>query len=63
MRRSSLRDFTSTTETSFDAPLAGVGFCPAGIERDTPDRGFHGNRCRYVITLCIDDDYGVGAAS
>src|SRR5256885_15951703 len=30
MRRSSLRDFTSTTETSVDAPLAGEIFVPLG---------------------------------
>src|SRR6266513_3703619 len=30
MRRSSLRDFTSTTETSFDAPFAVSRFDPVG---------------------------------
>src|SRR5439155_17205930 len=30
MRRNSLRDFTSTTETSFDAPFAVYSFDPVG---------------------------------
>ena len=36
--------------------VGGVDFRPAGIERDAPDAVSDGNRGRYMITLCIDDD-------